>query len=272
MLSGVRLRVVPLESILPHEIPDPGREARIEQRIAEDGMLRDPLLVGALDDVEDYILLDGTNRRVALERLLLPLALVQVIDYADPGAIDLWTWCHSAPVSADDLAVRARGIHGIEITALSPLAAQDALSGRDAIAVIVDPHRRFLVSSPAIGAERIDGLRSFVKLYEHHMTRVDCNHNAIEEHARTLSSGEATALVAFPPLTRSQVVAMAMDGLRIPAGITRHVILGGRALRVNLPLDVLGLGDSAQANEVLARHVEALHPRVYREPTVLYDS
>lgn len=273
MLSDVQLRVVPLASILPHEIADPAREARIERRIGVDGMLRDPLLVGSVADIAGYILLDGTNRRVALERLGLPLVLVQVIDYADPTAIELRTWCHSAPVTAADLATQAGHIPGLEVMPLSPLGAQDALMGSNAFAVILDSHQRFAVTAPAATRpEWVAALRSFVDLYEHSMTRVDCDANAIEARARALPDGEDASLIAFPPITRCQVVAKAIEGLRIPAGITRHMILGGRALRVNLPLDVLALHDITHANDALARHLAVLNPRIYQEPTVLFDS
>jgi hypothetical protein len=271
VLSDVHLRVVLLDSILPHEIADPGREARIERRIADEAMLRDPLLVGSVADVAGLVLLDGTNRRAALEHLGLPLAMVQIIDYANPDAIQLRTWCHAAPVRADDLAARAGGLPGVTATSLSPLASQDALSAPDTLAAILDPHRRFVMRLETdTGRERVASLRAFVDLYEQRMTRVDCEVDAVEERARSLSGGQC--LIAFPPVTRGQVVAMALDGTRIPAGITRHVILGGRALRVNLPLEVLALPDEAHANEALARHLAVLHPRVYGEPTVLFDS
>jgi hypothetical protein len=140
--------------------------------------------------------------------------------------------------------------------------------------VLLGPHRRYTVTLPPDDAsQRIEALRSFVDLYERSMTRVDCDHGAIEERARAhAADGGPTTLIAFPPITRGQVVAMAMEGLRIPAGISRHIILGGRALRVNLPLDVLALPDVEHADEALAHHLAVLHPRVYQEPTILFDS
>jgi hypothetical protein len=274
VLSDVRLRVVPIDSIRPHEIADPGREARIERRIAGEGMLRDPLLVGAVTDVDGYVLLDGTNRHVALQRLGVPLALVQVIDYADHTSVQLYTWCHSAPVPAEDLAHEAERIEGLRVTSLPPLGAQDALSARDTLAVILDRRQRFRVAAPGTDpVERLAALRPFVDLYEHYLTRVDCNLDIIEEEARSRETGgTGTALIAFPPITRGQVVAMAIEGVRIPAGITRHVILGGRALRVNLPLELLATREVKGANEALLHHLDGLHPRTYHEPTVLFDS
>jgi hypothetical protein len=114
-----------------------------------------------------------------------------------------------------------------------------------------------------------------VDLYEREMERQDCDPESVEEQAHALCGGEqdARTLIAFPPFSRSQVVTMATRGVLIPAGITRHIILGGRALRVNLPLDALAAGKplpSARAR--LQHHVSRLHPRVYQEPTILYDS
>jgi hypothetical protein len=64
-----------------------------------------------------------------------------------------------------------------------------------------------------------------------------------------------------------------MAGALIPAGITRHVILCGRALRVNLPLELLdGSRTLEEANALLQDHLSGLQPRVYQEPTILFDS
>jgi hypothetical protein len=64
-----------------------------------------------------------------------------------------------------------------------------------------------------------------------------------------------------------------MSEALIPAGITHHVIREGRALRVNLPLEELVLGrDLQQANDALQHHLAGLHPRIYAEPTILFDS
>jgi hypothetical protein len=67
-------------------------------------------------------------------------------------------------------------------------------------------------------------------------------------------------------------VAMALEGALIPAGITRHILLQGRGLRVNLPLEFLRSSHLDTANDFLRSHLAGLHPRLYREPTILFDS
>jgi hypothetical protein len=272
VLSDVQLRVVPIEDVRPHEIADPARERRIERRLVEDDVLRDPLLVGAVPDMAGYVLLDGTNRKRALERLGVSGLLVQVIEYADPRAVQLRTWCHAAALSLARVLEQVEALPETEIEELSPLEAPDALRDRDVLAVALDRHRHVLVRRTA-SMDRPAQLRAFVDIYEDTLTRVDCEPDDVEETATALSASGEGCLIAFPAFTRAQVVALAMHGTLIPAGITRHVILQGRALRVNLPLDVLEMADGLEsANAALRDHLGELSPRVYTEPTVLFDS
>ncbi|HZU12645.1 MAG TPA: hypothetical protein VFB58_07375 [Chloroflexota bacterium] len=274
MLTGVQMRIVPVAAVRPHEVEDPARERRIEGRLTHDGMLRDPLLVGAIPNLEDYVLLDGTNRRRALQRLEVPFVLVQVIDYADPHAVDLRTWCHAVTLPMEQIIEGASRIPGVRPTPITPLGAADALADRATLAVTTDGRHTYAIEREPEGAARSQQLRAVVDLYEESMVRVECDPDAIEERAGDLLAplGEAATLVAFPRFTRGQVVQIAVTGDLIPAGITRHMITGGRALRVNLPLEVLSSGDLDRANETLGSHVAALHPRTYTEPTVLFDS
>lgn len=273
-MNGVHLRVVPTQLIHPHEIADPARERRIQGRLQEDHVLRDPLLVGSVSDLDGYVLLDGTNRKRALEALGLSMALVQVLDYADHQAVELRTWCHAARTPVEDVVAAVDGMPGLRVSRLSPLSAADALTDPGTLAVLLDPRHRYAVSRETGNLEhRAAQLRRLVDVYEDRMVRVDCDHDHVEEQAHGLAGEEGPqSLVAFPPFTRGEVVGMAMQGGLIPAGITRHIILGGRALRVNLSLDCLALNDVEQANAELKKHLRTQRPRVYSEPTILFDS
>jgi hypothetical protein len=270
---GVDLRIVPSASVRPHEVADPGREQRIEARLAREGQLRDPLMVGAVPDVDGYVLLDGTNRQRALDSLGYPLLMVQVLDYANAHAVQLKTWCHSADLPTGELSRLAGDIQAVDVLELSPLEAPDAMRDPTTLAALLGEHGRFLLSRTDSHASRADQLRQLVGLYQPRLRREDCDLDEVEERAAALSRNEGRTLIAFPAFSRFQVVSMAMHGAPIPAGITRHVIGTGRALRVNLPLEVLASGISLEAaNQALEDHVSALHPRVYREPTILFDS
>jgi len=101
------------------------------------------------------------------------------------------------------------------------------------------------------------------------MGRVECEADLLGARSREV----AGSLVAFTGLSRRQVAAHATHGPPIPAGITRHILLNGRALRVNLPLATLDAKQTIDsANDALSEHPADLHPRFYREPTLLFDS
>jgi hypothetical protein len=270
------LKIVDTEQVRPHEVADRGREHRIEKRLQVDGVLRDPLIAGAVRDLEGYVLLDGTNRKQALVALGLPRVLVQVVDYADQHAVQLRTWCHAAAGPRERLLTLAGSIPGLVVSALPPLAAAEALDSATTLAVLLDRRDRYVLTRTAdFESSRSEQLRRLVHLYEDSLVRIDCDRDAVEERANALgaSGGEHRVLVAFPAFSRSQVVSLAMAGALIPAGITRHVILCGRALRVNLPLELLdGSRTLEEANALLQDHLSGLQPRVYQEPTILFDS
>ena len=170
----------------------------------------------------------------------------------------------------------ARSLDGLEVERLDPLECADVLCDRSTLAVLLSRHERFALrrqsgSTPS----RARQLRGLVDLYEDRMSREDCDEEGVEERAATLEShgdGPAT-LVAFPRFSRAQVLSMALNNAPVPAGITRHIISGGRALRVNLSLDCLSAELTLpQAIQALDGHLASLHPRHYQEPTVLFDS
>lgn len=274
--QGGVLDLVPLSSIHPHELADPDRETRIEQRLAADGLLRDPMMVGTVPHLEGLVLLDGTNRLQALHSLGLDWGLVQVIDYSSSGSVSLRTWCHSTPIGIDTLTAQSAALPGVAVEPIAELGAEDALAAHGTIAVLLGKDRiAALMRAGEYPHSRAQQLRAFVDLYEHGMTRVDSDPASVEELAQsfcTAANGDAT-LVAFPTITRSQVVTMAMRQALIPAGITRHVVLEGRSLRVNVPLSMLrGARSHDVARAELRAHLASLQPRLYREPTILYDS
>ena len=275
-VGGSALDLVPLQAIRPHELADAKRERRIERRLADDGILRDPLMVGTVPQLEGFVLLDGTNRLQALQALNLTWGLVQVVDYSGSGTVNLRTWSHRTPMPFEELVERSSGIAGVAVEPIAALGAADALAKPGTVAVFLDGDRIAALTRIAeYPHSRAEQLRALVDLYEDTMTRVDSDPTSVEELAQSLreSSSARETLVAFPAITRSQVVTMAMREILIPAGITRHVILEGRALRVNVPLEMFrGARSVEDARVALDRHLASLQPRLYREPTILFDS
>jgi hypothetical protein len=82
--------------------------------------------------------------------------------------------------------------------------------------------------------------------------------------------------VVFPHFAPDEVVELATNGARLPAGITRHLIRW-RALRVNVPIE--RMADAKTPIEAknewlftwLNERFEDRQVRFYEEPTVLFD-
>jgi hypothetical protein len=85
-----------------------------------------------------------------------------------------------------------------------------------------------------------------------------------------------TALLVFPRFDPAEVLELAADGERLPAGITRHLIQW-RALRVDVPLERLADRDQpiGAKNRWLWDWVkdklDRRMVRFYEESTVLFD-
>ena len=89
------------------------------------------------------------------------------------------------------------------------------------------------------------------------------------------AKSDSPPIEVFPRFTPAEIIDLACVGACLPAGITRHLI-PGRALRINLPLEVLTSADSLeQKNAWLAdwikQKVASKSARYYQESTFLFD-
>src|SRR5688572_21289061 len=88
------LRIVQIDRIIPHEYEDEQRAEPLIRSLPRDGVLKNPPIVTELDDSGGrFVILDGTNRVIALNALNYEHALVQVVRYEEPF-VELHTWNH----------------------------------------------------------------------------------------------------------------------------------------------------------------------------------
>ncbi len=87
---------------------------------------------------------------------------------------------------------------------------------------------------------------------------------------------DVTALIRFPSYVPEEIMHLADNGYKLPTGITRHII-HGRALRVNVPLDLLmdEKRTTEEKNEWLRnwskQKLARREIRYYQESTFLFD-
>ena len=262
------LRIVSARDVLLHEDADPVRVERLVSRLRQDGMLRNPPVAAVLSDGR-YVVLDGANRTSALAAIGAPVVALQVVDYADP-AIRLEVWRHLIVEPMD--AVAAVRAAGLSVERASRDAAARALDERQVACYIVTDHDAFVVAlsrsrppaatlSLAVGA-----YKGAARIY-----RVPTE----DFEALAREYGKVSAIIVFPRLSKQDILEIAASPVKLPTGITRHLI-PGRALRLNLSLDALTTpGDVEQKNralqDLIRRRLLDGAVRYYPEGAYLFD-
>ena len=87
--------------------------------------------------------------------------------------------------------------------------------------------------------------------------------------------GEVKALVRFSRFEKSEITALALKGLRLPAGVTRHIV-PGRVLGLKVDISLLKDGEPEEREVALRREVRERFRRgslrIYLEPVISFDN
>ena len=272
------LRFVPTEALVPHEQHDPQRLEPLVAALRREGVLKNPPIVGPFLDAAaaaQYVVLDGANRATAALAAGLPHIVVQRVIYEPPTVI-LTTWHHALSGLPGPVFEEAcSGIPGVQLDAETVLHARALLARREILAYA--QHERDEATTIRGGAtleERNRLLNALVDTYRlrarFYRTSTESFEVARERHP------DVTTLVVFPHFEPVEVMELAGNGARLPAGITRHLIRW-RALRINVPLE--RLSDPKESLEEKTRWLKEWmeerwakrQVRFYEESTVLFD-
>ncbi|MBK7032042.1 MAG: hypothetical protein IPH49_01935 [Ignavibacteria bacterium] len=90
----LHLRFVPADEVVLHEETDPARVNRIRASLDNDGVLRNPPIVGS------GVVLDGATRTTALKLMGAKHLLVQQVPYGGDHGVELQAWYHVLPTQA----------------------------------------------------------------------------------------------------------------------------------------------------------------------------
>ncbi len=268
------LRFVESNLLVPHERSDINRESRLVGRLKEENVLRNPPIVAPLPHSPSYVVLDGANRATVIRSIGCPHVLVQIVNYDDPG-IELLNWNHViTDVSRDEFLAALSGIPEADARPLSYGEATELLRDRKIAGYVAFPSREiFGVGGPGGVLDQIQLLNQIVDIYE---SRSDIHRVTTNDPLEMFSSYTmAKAAVVFPRLTPQDIITVVGQGYRVPPGITRHII-PGRALRVNVSLDVLRDDRTLEEKnrwleEYIRRKLVNKEIRYYREPVFLFD-
>jgi hypothetical protein len=269
-----RLVFLPVENLVIHEYHDDQRTPPLIDRIRVSGVWRNPPIVTPLQDKSGrYMVLDGANRTVALSKMGIPDALVQIVQPDDPG-LRLYNWNHVVwGLDPTDFLTGLR-----EIVELDLIAGNDDrpdLWGDCGLASIQLPRGDFFAvcSSGTDLVKRLMSLNALVDSYKDR-ARIDRTSEWSVVRLKAVYP-DLSGLVIFPHFEVRQVLQLASAGQLLPTGITRFTV-SPRALHVNYPLTELESGKPiAEKNSDLERfiheRVKTKGVRFYAEATILFD-
>ncbi len=268
------LRFASVDDLIPHEQADQVRTGPLTQRLREEGVLKNPPVVAPIPDEPRYVVLDGANRVEAARRLGLPHLVVQVVNYEDPRlVVEAWTHVISGE-RPEEFFDAVRGIEGIRLEPSERLHARAELARRQALAYLTCPRGEiYLIRAEGDLYRRTALLNLLVDIYKSRFRFYRTTTDQLEQILPYYE--QVIAVVVFPRYEPAEIIELARNGARLPAGITRHII-PYRALRINIPLDLLAAPLSLEEKnawlaEWFRRKLAAREVRVYEESVVIFD-
>ena len=291
-LQAPDLRVVPIDSIRVHEDFDPSRCPALRDAIAQQGQLANPVIVGQLSTTAPgnhrFVHLDGANRLAVLRALGCTRVVVQVVDLYQPQQVGLATWAHRTQVDPIAFLAYLQSLSGAHV---QPIAGDVSEAPAAAACIFLNNGAYQLTLRQPDVLTWVETLRAIVAFYstrlERHKLPLVPEPQAVARHVRTGAHAERMALITFAPPPIESFLALALQGLTAPPGVTRFMLYGGRALGLNVALDCLGAGACAarvDACLVACREVlpvivpgpcwvkEYAGWRDYDEPLLLYSA
>jgi len=268
-----RLKIAPINSITFHEEPDEERSTKLIEYLRKENILKNPPVVARHDGSEQLILLDGANRLTALRKLEIPDVLIQEIELFDPGLTFLH-WHHAVEhFSKQTFLDELTKLPDISITTFKNNGLNHKENGDLLCQVQFGDGSVHAVHAHENLFQRITDLKNITNIYKgsQYMDRVSYTNI---EHLKN-NYPNFCALIVFRKIIKDELVQLTHKSLKVPSGITR-IILPKRALRINVPLDLLRFDVSIdQKNHWLQKRInnqiKDKSIRFYHEPTFLFD-
>ena len=248
-----KLKIVPINSITFHEDPDEERSTKLIEYLRKENILKNPPVVAKHDGSDQLILLDGANRLTALRKLKIPDVLIQEIELFDPGLTFLH-WHHAVEhFSKEEFLEELTRITDISISTFNDNVLQHEENGDLLCQVQFGDGSVYAVHAHEDLFQRITDLKNITNIYKgsQYMDRVSYTNL---DHLK-MNYPNFCALIVFRKIIKKELVQLTQKGEKVPSGITR-IILPKRALRINVPLDLLRFDVSTdQKNHWLQKRI-----------------
>ena len=269
------IRIIPIEKLMLHEMEEPKRTVRLEERIMADGFLKNPVMVGRVTDNDSkFLLLDGVNRVSALKNLGFKDTTAQVVDYFSKN-VSVNTWCHLIyDFEPQDLLKKIKDIKEVSLEKTNRKRARILLKQNKVVCCLFFRNKDiFLIKNKHDLRTRVSKLVDVVNTY----CESSVVHRVSETEARFLLRKQktATAVLVFPMYEKKDIVNLASNKVRLPPGVTRHII-PSRVLNFHVDLALLEvdmplLDKNKIIQEMVNRRITYGKTRFYPESVLVFD-
>jgi len=267
------LEILKIKDIKLHETTEYNRLRNVYDRIAGSKHLMNPVIVGRYN--KDLILIDGANRLSTLKEIGCKLAIAQVIDYKN-SKIKLKRWNHLVyKFGLEDIITICDKLglkyiitsykNGSKIlkTNFNYILASDILENKSLLIILPKNFRKMIESLNLF-------TKSYFNIYSFDRSEEEITITDLRKYTRK----EGT-LIEFPCFTKKQIVQIANNHDRVPAGITRH-ILENRVLHVRYELEKLKDDRNisklqSELEKYLLSKIDKNKVRQYRESVIVFD-
>jgi len=267
------LELLRIKDIKLHETTEFNRLRNIYDRIAGSKHLMNPVIVGRFN--KDLILIDGANRLSTLKEIGCKLAIAQVIDYKN-NKIKLKRWHHliynldiiDITYLCDKLKLAYSPVRYLEGSKLLKEKFNYILASD------IKSRKTIIINLPKNFRKLIETLNAFTKLYFNDYIFDRSEEEITINDLRKFTRKKGT-LIEFPRFTKKQIVEIANNHDRLPAGITRH-ILDNRVLHVRYEIAKL-MNDTQldkrqkELEKYLINKIDNNKVRQYRESVIVFD-
>ncbi|MBI5291781.1 MAG: hypothetical protein HY872_07890 [Chloroflexi bacterium] len=274
--AAIQLRFVPLASLLLHEEDDPYRAKRLILTLKHDGKLRNPPLVARHEDY--YIVLDGATRTTALREMGYRDALVQIVDYHGE-AVTVGAWHHVlAGLPPSHVLSSLANVDGVTLQSVDAQTADRMLASREISSCVVMRNGQQYAVLCDGGPQPDDNVRAnlLCRMVAEYRGKTPV-HRTVEEDLPTLIAEypDLTAVIKFAAFSPDEICNIALNGAKVPMGITRHLV-AGRVLGLDVPLDMLTDAQTLEAKNAwledqILKRLQANKVRLYQEPVFVFD-
>lgn len=268
------LEVHPSDALIMHEEWDPRRVKKLEERLLEEKVLKNPPIVSPISGTDSLIVLDGANRTAAFQELGIKHIVAQIVSYHDPG-VKVESWYHVVSgVKEQSFLRKIENIADINLEKCSLDDARESLNKGEAIGYLVfETEVRKVLASQVSEMHDLRILNDIVGAYKGKGNIFRASNDEWEKQSPYYPG--ITALVIFPPYQPKEILTAVKNGYKIPSGVTRHIV-PYRALNINIPLEILQAERSLEdkrkwLNGWLMERMAANAIRFYAEPTFSFN-